>query len=676
MPDFAVVTAFKALDKQSSIYNKMGNAADRYGRRGSAAMQKINRAQTALIGKMKMYAVVGVGVAAGLITREFLKFDQAITAASAKFPELQENTEESRRSLEKLKMTARLVGRDTQFSASQAAEGLDFLAMAGFSAQQSMSLLPGVTNLATVANVDLARATDIASDAIGAFGMMTKDSVQLTQNFTRIQDVMAATMTRANTNMEDLFESIKKGAPAFTAAGQSLESFNALAGIMANSGLKGAESGTQLRNIMLRLAAPTGQAAKLLDQLGIRTRDADGNFRDVVDILADFEKGTKNMGTAQKSAALSVIFGARSVTGMNILLQEGTKNIRTFREGLLNAGGASEKMAGIMRRSLLNRLKALLSAVIELGFKFIDAFSKQGGDAIDSLVKVARALGPIFELLGKVASKIVKILPFLIGGFIAYKVALIGVMTYQKIMIALGWIKYLIMMRKAIFAAVKATKIWAVVQKIMNVIMTANPIGLIVVGIAALIAIIIIAIKYYDKFGAVILGLMGPVGLLVSAFVQIYKRWDRIKEAFTAGGIKAGLKEIGKAILDGILYPLQKIYEFLGKIPGKIGKSYRESAQGIQDFRTKYLGALKESDRVTNRINKNNQQAATRRAVQPAVPSDITGDRMRAPNETEVRARRIDFQGRIDIGGAPEGTKVESRTRGAPAILLELLGVQ
>jgi TP901 family phage tail tape measure protein len=668
MPDFAVTTAFKATDRVSPVFRKMSGSAEAFGIRGSKAMQRVSRAQSALISKMKMYAGLGIGIAAGLITREFLNFDQAITAASAKFPGLTDNTEESRKILEKLRMTARMVGRDTQFSAAQAAQGLDFLAMAGFSAEQSMSLLPGVTNLATVANVDLARATDIASDAIGAFGLMTQDTAQLEKNFIRINDVMAATMTRANTNMEDLFESIKKGAASFTAAGQSLESFNALAGIMANSGLKGAESGTQLRNIMLRLAAPTAGASKLLNQLGIRTRDSEGNFRDIIDILADFEKGTKNMGTAQRSAALSTIFGARSVTGMNILLQEGTENITKFREGLLEAGGASEKMATVMRQSLLNRLKALLSAVIELGFKFIDAFSKQGGDAIDKLTNIARALGPVFEFLGKVMTKIIKILPYLIGGFVTYKLVLKGIYVTQKIMMAVGWVKYIIMMRKVIWTAIKATKAWAVVQKIMNVILTANPIGLIIVGIAALIAIIIVAIKYYDKFGAVILGLLGPVGWLVSGLVQIYRRWDRIKAAFKEGGIKAGIMEIGKAILDGILYPLQKVYEFLGKIPGRLGKSYRDSAKNIETFREKYLGAVKEAAAIVDKTNK-------------AVPVPVTGgitspSKPQAPNETEARARRIDFQGRIDIAGAPEGTQLQSQTRNAPPILLQLIGVE
>jgi TP901 family phage tail tape measure protein len=580
MPDFAVVTAFKATDQISPAFNKMGKSADKFGRRGSRAMEKVGRAQSALISKMKMFAGIGIGIAAGLIVREFLNFDQAITAASAKFPELQENTEAARKKLEELKLTARAVGRDTQFSAAQAAQGLDFLAMAGFSANQAMKLLPGVTNLATVANVDLARATDIASDAIGAFGMMTKDTVQLEKNFTRINDVMAATMTRANTNMEDLFESIKKGAASFTAAGQSLESFNALAGIMANSGLKGAESGTQLRNIMLRLAAPTKSASMIINQLGIKTRTANGDFRDIVDILADFEKGTKKMGTAQRSAALATVFGARSVTGMNILLQEGTENIIKFREGLLDAKGASKKMADVMRSSLINKLKALLSAVIELGFKFIDAFSTKGSGAIDSLVRVARNLGPVFEIAGKALSAILGYMPMLIKMFISYKIATLAVLAVQKAQIALGWIKYLWMMRSAITKA-------AFAQKGLNLAMIANPIGIIVAAVAGAI--------YYIHW------LVTETEKAVAVFMKLSSALDN---------------------------PI--IRALLMSVPG-VGTAIA----------------------TREKIKKNQAEA---------------------PNAAREQNKNINFNGELNIAGAPEGSTISSSTKGAKPINMQLVG--
>lgn len=396
----SVTTIFKSKDETSAKFNKMGKNAKKFGETSSRAFKKASRSATSFgtitkgilaagaIQKAAGLATRGIGAA----TRGFLDFDQAITSASAKFSDLNLNTKEGQKTLLELKKTARAVGATTEFAADQAASGLDFLALAGFKSAQAMALLPGVVNLATVANVELGEATDIASDSLGAFGLMTKNTEQLTKNFTRVQDVMAKTTATSNTNLIDLFESIKKGAPAFTAAGQSMESFNALAGEMANSGVKGSESGTQLRNVMLRLAKPTKESGDLLNKLGVRTQDASGNFRDVIDILVDFEKGLKGMGTAQKSAALKTVFGARSVTGISILLKSGTQRLRSYRQMLIDSAGASKKMADIMRSSLINRLKSLGSAALEVGFQFFDAFDEQGAGAIDKLTKFVRRI--------------------------------------------------------------------------------------------------------------------------------------------------------------------------------------------------------------------------------------------------------------------------------------------
>lgn len=400
MADFAVSTAFNARDNVSRRFGLMGRSARTFGNTADRAFKKASRSGSmfgaVLKGGLASAAIQGAirflqrGIRA--VTTEFIDFDAALTGASAKFSDLDLATDEGRAKLQALGETAREVGSLTQFSAGEAAQGLDFLAMAGFRADQSMAALPGVVDLATVANVDLARATDIASDSLGAFNLMTDDATQLQINFTRQNDVMARTMTRTNTSMEDLFEAVKKGAPAFTAAGQSLETFNAFAGAMANSGVKGAESGTALRNVMLKLANPTAEAANLMRSLGVTTQDSDGNFRDAIDILGDFETGLDGMGSAQRTAALATIFGARTVTGITLLLQEGTDNLRAFRGELENSGGAAAEMAAIMRQSLQNRMAALKSSAIELGFKFIDTFGTKLGQGLDGVIAMTRGL--------------------------------------------------------------------------------------------------------------------------------------------------------------------------------------------------------------------------------------------------------------------------------------------
>jgi hypothetical protein len=144
--------------------------------------------------------------------------------------------------------------------------------------------------------------------------------------------------------------------------------------------------------MMLRLSKPTKEAQEAIELLGVKTRDQKGNFRDAIDILADFEKGLKGKGTAEKAAALTTVFGVRSVTGLNILLKEGTEKLRDFRSKLDDSAGATQNMATIMESSLENRLLSLKSAAIETGFQLVSAFQDEGGGAITSLTTAIRGI--------------------------------------------------------------------------------------------------------------------------------------------------------------------------------------------------------------------------------------------------------------------------------------------
>jgi len=438
------------------------------------AIDKVTRPMKKMTAGMKRFAAIGgAAVLAGLAltTRAFIQFDESLTAASAKFGDLNLATEEGQATLKRLGETAREVGATTKFSATEAAQGLDFLAMAGFTAEQAMTALPQVVNLATVAQTDLATATDIASDSLGAFGLMTDDATQLQENFTRINDVMAKTMTSSNTNMTDLFETVKAGAPTFTAAGQSLESFAAMAGIMANSGVKGSTSGTSLRNVMLKLADPTSEAAKEMENLGVVTQDENGNFRDIIDILADFETGLVGMGTAQKTAALSTIFGARSVTGINVLLQSGSEALRDYRTELEGASGAAQEMADIIGSSLSNQLKSLKSAALEKGFQLIERFAGDASVGITKLTESIRAFD--IEKYVQLFKDWAPVIKGVVAGFVAFKAVMIMGTTIQGIM-----------------ALVKAIQAAAAAQGILNVVMAANPIGAVAFAVAGLIALL------------------------------------------------------------------------------------------------------------------------------------------------------------------------------------------
>ena len=515
---------FRKMARQSKLFNK---GVERDFKRASRSALKFDKITKGILKASVIQGTLsGASQAAVQVTQDFAAFDDSILSAASKFKGLNLATAEGRKQLTLLEKAARKTGAETQFNAVEAAKGLDFLALAGFDATQSIAALPGLADLATAANMeDLGEAVDIASDSLGAFGLMTKDAIQLQTNLGRVSDVFAKTQASTNTTLIDLFESVKKGAAQFTAAGQSIETFSALAGEMANAGVKGSESGTQLRNIMLRLASPTTKASGLLKKLGVQVKDSDGNFRDVIDILADFEKGLKGMGDVQRSAALSTIFGARSVTGLNILLKAGTKRLRSFRGELKNSKGASKEMADIMRSSLGNQFKSLQSAATELGFKFLEAFKKDGAGGLAALTEGIRNFDPqpiidgmkeVFEITKLFFSLTKDLLP-LIGlvtsFFLIKKTALVALTA--------AFLAY-----NAITKGLAITmKILTAVQWAYNVALTANPIGAIIVGVVALIAALVLLIANWDKVKKFIVdGAMK----IVSIFGKIWELITRI----------------------------------------------------------------------------------------------------------------------------------------------------
>ena len=469
---FSLEAVLSLTDKLSPQYGTTTRKITGMNAGLSRSFNRLNAGINRGLKRITQVGLVALGAGIAFSTREFIRLDDAITAAGAKFSDVDKtNVQAFKESLKELSTAARDVGKVTEFSAVDAAGALDKFALAGFSSVQAMALLKGTTNLATAANTDLTTAVDIATDSLGAFNLVTDDTVQLEKNLTRVSDVMAKTTVTANTSLEEMFESVKAGAPAFTAAGQSLESFAALTGIMANAGIKGSMSGTNLRNMALRLAKPTGEAADVMKDLGIQTQDSQGNFRDIIDIIGDFEKGLKGMGTAQRTAALTTVFGARAVTGVNILLAEGSDALRTYREDLINSGGASKTMAEAMRTSLGNRLKVLKSGLIELGLQFIESFEVNGRNALDLLIEKVQEfdMKPLIEGAQKVFGFISKWGPIVID-------------LAPELLIFAGAIKAI-----------------AIAQGAWNLAMSLSPLGAFLLAISATVVGAAALAKEFDK---------------------------------------------------------------------------------------------------------------------------------------------------------------------------------
>lgn len=501
--------AIRGDDQISDNLRRLTKGVDRFGKKADNSFHIAAKAAGVfknVVGGILVSNAISAGLnamrmGAGEVARAFIDMDQALTSAGAKFQLSKLGAEKAGTAMQALKDAARGVGATTEFTATEAAQGLEFLAMAGFTAEQAIAALPAMVDLATASNSDFARASDIASDALGAFGMASKDAQIQADNLKRITDVFAQTTASANVNMEDLFESMKMGAPIMTTAGQSLESFAAMAAIMGNAGIKGSLAGTTLKNVVDRLVAPVGDAKAMLKKLNIEITDSGGNMRDVADIMADFAGATKGMGSAQRTAAISTVFGMRAVSGIATILDSGIPTLREYRTGLENAGGASKKMAEEMRKSIGNRIKVLKSGLTELGLKIIEAFQDKFPGALDAAIKAISNFDVTPIVNG--VKKTIEVVTGIWNWFDKWKYIIFVVIgAFAALRIALALTATVEMFIAIVTGATTVTKLWAASQWAVNLAMLANPVTLIIAAVIALIAVIILVIIYWDEIVA------------------------------------------------------------------------------------------------------------------------------------------------------------------------------
>lgn len=683
---FAVETIFKARDKHSKQFNKMGGNAKKFGEKASSAFNKASKSASnfkditkgilAAGAVTKSIGIVSQGVTAA--TTSFIDFDHSIVSASAKFKGLDLTTEKGLKTLNALKKEAREVGAKTKFSAGEAAGGLDFYATAGFNAEQAMAVLAPTAKLATVANLDLARTSDIASDSLGAFGLMTKNSEQLQKNFIRLSDVMSKTLTSSNVNMEDMFETIKTGAPVFTASSQAIETFNTLTGVLANNTLKGSKSGTQLKIMMLRLAKPTTAAQEALDKLNIKTRDGKGDFLDIIDILGDFEKGLKGMGTAEKAAAIKTIFGAEAITGVNILLGEGSGKLKKFRNELINSGGSTKKMADIMDKSLKNKLLGVGSALTEVSFKFFDAFGEKPRKLLDALSKKIRNFNmtPITNGLKNIIKNT--------------RIWLKETDAINKIIsIWKGFKEQVSINKEAVDDFVKFIKS-KMPESVKKMDLTKKDFERAGKAIAFVFTAII---------GKAILGLVastGPFGLFLAGLGLIIFNWDKIINFFDRSikrinKFKESIKNLNKMDLSGITKKIDSItgkiinfFNINSDIPKKEIKlnSIIEKDIVINKTKDNTIDILSAVFKNTKKRFKEGFIFPPEKIIEAFIPKrqDIqTTQKREPPNKSQVQTQLIktqnNFKGQLNIAGAPQGSTFEQQNKADP-IEVNLLGPQ
>lgn len=357
-------------------------------------------------------AVAGLGTAAVKTTADFdssmsqVQATMGITADS-----MSKVDGQSVNTMDTLRTLAKQMGEKTAFSASECAQALNYLALAGYDTQQMCDTLPTVLNLAAAGDIDLASASDMVTDAMSALGMQTDEANTMV-------DQMAKTASTTNTSVAQLGEGILTiGATAKSVKGGTAE-LNTALGILANNGIKGAEGGTHLRNVILALQSPTDKAAACMESLGLQVYDSQGNMRSLNDILSDLNKSMDGMTSAEKNNIISTIFNKTDLASVNSLLANTGDTWDSLQKSITESGGAAQQMADTQLDNLSGQITILKSAVEGLAISFGEALMPVIRSLVSKIQGFVDKLNSMDEsqrnLIIRVAAVVVAIGPFLI----------------------------------------------------------------------------------------------------------------------------------------------------------------------------------------------------------------------------------------------------------------------
>ena len=422
-----------------------------------------------------------------------------------------------------LRDKAREMGSKTKFSASEAAEAMNYMAMAGWKTEDMLEGIEGVMNLAAASGEDLATTSDIVTDALTAFGLSASDSGHFA-------DILAAASSNANTNVSMMGETFKYCAPIAGALGFSAEDTAEAIGLMANAGIKGSQAGTALRTIMNNLSGDVKICGSSIGEVTVATTNADGSMRDLSDILGDCRTAFAGLTESEKAQAAESLVGKNAMSGFLALMNAGEGDIDKLSSAIANCDGTAAGMAETMQDNLAGQLTILKSQLQELAIsfgellmpairtivgwiqKFVDwlnSMDEGTRKVIVTIALVAAAIGPILIIVGKVISAV--------GTIMTLVPKLAGVINAAK----------------GVFAA-------------FNAVCAANPYVLIIAAIVALVAAFIYLWNNCEEFRQFWIDLWESIKEIAVAV------WEALKEFFTAAweAIKTTAVTVWNAIKD------------------------------------------------------------------------------------------------------------------------------
>ncbi len=416
--------------------------------------------------------------------------------------------------LEKLTDKAKEMGAKTQFSASQSADALSYMALAGWKTDDMLNGLDGVMNLAAASGEDLASVSDIVTDDLTAFGMAASDSAHFA-------DVLATTSANSNTNVSGLGEAFKYVGSTCGAMGYNVEDASVAIGLMANAGIKGSQAGNTLKNAIVNMVKPTDAMAGVMEKYGLSVTNQDGTMKSLAEITDMLREKMGGLSEEEKANAAATLFGKESMAGMLSVINASPADYEKLSGAINNCDGKAKEMADTMNNNTKGSITALKSAIEGLMIQGFDAMKP----TIDAIVAKLRNFT---EWLSKLSPE-TQALIIKIGLFVA----------------AIGPV--LLIIGKVITAVSSIIKVFSAVKTAISVVSGAftllcSPVGLVVAAIAAVVAIGIVLYKNWDT----IKEKCSQLGAWIS------EKWNGIKESVSScvEGIKTAVTEKFNAIIN------------------------------------------------------------------------------------------------------------------------------
>lgn len=448
--------------------------------------------------------IAGLGVAAVKTTADFDSEMSKVSAISGA----------TGTDLDKLRGKAREMGAKTKFSASEAAQGMQYMAMAGWKTQDMMDGLEGIMNLAAASGEDLASTSDIVTDALTAFGLSAKDS-------SHFSDILAAASSNANTNVSMMGETFKYAAPVLGSLGYTAEDAALAIGLMANAGIKSSQAGTSLRGAITNLAKPTDTVAAAMDKYGISLTDSSGKMLSLRELIEQLRQKLGGLSEAEQAQAAAALFGKNAMSGMLAIINGSDKDFEKLAGAIDNCDGSSEKMANTMNDNLQGQITILMSQLQELAISFGEILMPKIRDIVTHVQNFVDKLNAMDEgqkeTILRIGMFVAALAPMLMG--------LGKVITFSaNVSRALGTLSA---------GLVKAGGFSGVFTKALGLI--TSPAAIVVGAIAAITAVIIHLWNTNEDFRNTITAI-----------------WQKIKDAFTtfAAGISERLSALGITFSD------------------------------------------------------------------------------------------------------------------------------